>query len=289
MAANGTHHVNVFTLDGRGGNPCPIALDATELSNAEMQAIARRYGHESSFVLPAPNADYDHRFRFWVPNHEMEMCGHATIGSIWLLAQLGHITAGEVRIATLSGPVTGYIARGSNGLPDVEITQPAGRVLSLDREAEAGVLRVLKLNRADLLDLPIQNAVTSRVKTLIPLRDPDRLHALASDMPAVEAVCSAIGSTGLYPFAPLEPAARTSKPGSFPAHPDIPRTQRPASPPPRSRSAFCATDRSRRMPARSASTRAVPWASFPKSACVWALPASARSAACSAAPSPLEL
>ena len=168
MAANGTHHVNVFTLDGRGGNPCPIALDATELSNAEMQAIARRYGHESSFVLPAPNADYDHRFRFWVPNHEMEMCGHATIGSIWLLAQLGHITAGEVRVATLSGPVTGYIARGSNGLPDVEITQPAGRVLSLDREAEAGVLRVLKLSRADLLDLPIQNAVTSRVKTTSP-------------------------------------------------------------------------------------------------------------------------
>ena len=71
-------HVNVFTHQGHGGNPCPIVADAFRYSDADMQAVASETGHESGFVLPGPSLDFDHRFRFWVPNHEMEMwaCHH---------------------------------------------------------------------------------------------------------------------------------------------------------------------------------------------------------------------
>jgi PhzF family phenazine biosynthesis protein len=197
--------VNVFTCEGKGGNPCPIVCDARGMSDAEMREVAQRYGHESGFVLPSADVDCDYSFRFWVPRHEMEMCGHATIGALWLLATKGRTAATRLRIATRSGAVTGFVAR-ENGRISIEITQPAGRLRTLGNEESDAVLRVLRLSRSDLLDLPIQNAVTSRVKTLVPLSSLDRLNGLEPDYGAIEALCVAIGSTGLYPYAPHEGA-----------------------------------------------------------------------------------
>src|ERR1700744_6199011 len=145
--------VNVFTLDGSGGNPCPIVLQASRLAPEEMKEIARHHGHESGFVLPPRTGDSDFHFRFWVPNHEMEMCGHATIGALWLLASEGRLPGEVLRFATLSGPLTGLAGRQSNCLPALEITRPVGKVTPLSAEQEADVLRVLKLERGDLLDL----------------------------------------------------------------------------------------------------------------------------------------
>lgn len=196
--------LDVFSLNGEGGNPCPTVIDAAALSPGEMQAIAKRFGHESGFVIASEDERAAFRFRFFVPNHEMEMCGHATIGALWLLAHRGRLADdGLVRVETLSGLVTGFVGRDQAGAPTVEITQPVGTVTPLGRDAEAPVLAALGLDRSDLLDLPIHNAATARVKTLVPVRDPERLNAITSEMPVVEAACRAIGSTGLYPYSPL--------------------------------------------------------------------------------------
>jgi PhzF family phenazine biosynthesis protein len=208
--------VSVFTFEGSGGNPCPIVVDGRELAPQDMQAVAREHGHESGFVLPPANQDYDLSLRFWVPNHEMEMCGHATIGALWLLASKGSLPGDAIRIETRSGPVTGFVRRDAAGKPSVEITQPAGRVAGLTEAQTQDVLGVLGLGRDDLLDLPIQNAVTSRVKTLVPIKDVDRLNALKSDMTAVEAVCHRIGSTGLYPYAVQDRRAQAFEARQFP-------------------------------------------------------------------------
>jgi predicted PhzF superfamily epimerase YddE/YHI9 len=42
----------VFADGDRGGNLAPVVLDAEEVSDAQMQDIARQHGHESAFVLP---------------------------------------------------------------------------------------------------------------------------------------------------------------------------------------------------------------------------------------------
>ena len=208
--------VRVFTYEGRGGNPCAIVTDADALTPADMQAVARRFGYEAGFVLAPDSDDHDLRFRFWVPAHEMEMCGHATLGALWLLARQGRLAGPAVRIATRSGPVTGFIGTGDDSEPAVEITQPVGKVMPLTPDQAAEVLAALGIGRADLLDLPLRNAATSRVKTLVPLKDAGRLQALTTAMPAVEAACRRIGSTGLYPYAALDTAARTFEARQFP-------------------------------------------------------------------------
>ncbi|MGO4781852.1 hypothetical protein AB4084_40830, partial [Lysobacter sp. 2RAB21] len=70
--------------------------------------------------------------------------------------------------------------------PSVEISQPAGKVVDLTAAEEEEVLSTLDLSRRDLLDLPIQNAVTSRVKTLIPMKSTALLNGLSSNMRRTE-------------------------------------------------------------------------------------------------------
>lgn len=146
--------VNVSTCEGKGGNPCPIVCDVQGMSDGGMQEVAQRYGHESGFVLPPADADSDCSFRFWVPRHEMEMCGRATIGALRLLTAKDRTVAAQLRVATRSGAVTGFVAR-ERGRISVEITQPPGNLRVLGREESDAVLRALRLSRSDLLDLPI--------------------------------------------------------------------------------------------------------------------------------------
>lgn len=208
--------VSVFTVDGQGGNPCPIVVDASGMSASEMQDVARRHGHESGFVLPAQSDDFDATFRFFVPNHEMEMCGHATIGALWLLARHGRLPSDTVRISTRSGPVIGFISRDRDGEPSIEITQPAGKTVPLTASQSEDVLRALAVGSDAIGRAAPCNAVTSRIKTLIPMRSPEALNALDPAAEAVEAVCGRIGSTGLYPFAVIDREARLFEARQFP-------------------------------------------------------------------------
>ncbi|MDH3703707.1 MAG: PhzF family phenazine biosynthesis isomerase [Alphaproteobacteria bacterium] len=186
---------HVFCHNGAGGNPTGLVLDAGALSTDEMQALARQCGHESGFVLStAAHGEADFRFRYFVPRHEMEMCGHATVGALWLLRERGRIADGVYRIATLSGIVTGAVGA------RVEITQPLGEFSNADRFRGA-ILDVLGIGPAALAVGAIENARTSRTKTLVPMASAETLHAMTPDFARVEQLCTALGSTGLYPYA----------------------------------------------------------------------------------------
>ena len=193
--------VTVFPDGPGGGNPAPIVLDAAGMTDAQMQDVARRHGHESAFVVDASGTGCELALRFWVPNHEMSMCGHATLGAVWLLAQLGRLPRegeGEVRVHTASGVVRARLTAG-----EVVISQPPGIVEAITHDAQVDdVLDVLGLTRGDLADRPLRNATTSRTKTLVPVRDVARLDTLTPDFDRIAAVCAAIRSTGLYPYAP---------------------------------------------------------------------------------------
>jgi PhzF family phenazine biosynthesis protein len=199
--------VSVFPAGPGGGNPAPIVIDAAGMSDGDMQQVARRYAHESGFVLPPPaESGCDFEFRFWVPNHEMSMCGHATVGAVWLLAQAGKWPQERLAIWTKSGRVEAHTDRRAAGGAAVEISQPMGRIEPLpdDENIKAETLDVLGITPDQLAPFPIHNASTSRVKTLIPLASVRDLDRLQPDFARIEGLCERIGSTGLYPYAPFD-------------------------------------------------------------------------------------
>jgi PhzF family phenazine biosynthesis protein len=210
------HLLDIFAAEPGGGNPCPTVIDADGMSDTDMQRVAQAYGHESGFVLPAQaESGCDFEFRFWVPQHEMEMCGHATVGAVWLLNRLGRLPRDEIAILTRSGRVEARVV-GADAA--VEVSQPLGQVSALpdaDRD-EADILSVLNIDRDALAPLPIRNARTSRVKTLVPVRSEAILDGLRPDFARVEALCARIGSTGLYPYAPVDTGAGMFAARQFP-------------------------------------------------------------------------
>jgi trans-2,3-dihydro-3-hydroxyanthranilate isomerase len=191
--------VNVFSAGPGGGNPAPVVLDANDLSADDMKAVAARYGHESAFVCDALHAGNGFRFRFFVPLHEMEMCGHATLGALWLLRESGRWTSDATTVETLSGIVD---ARFNAGTQTIEVSQPKGIVHPVeDPWLQEVICDVLRIDASALEPLGIVNAATSRTKTLIPLRSVQHLQALKPSFEDMQALCDALKSTGLYPFA----------------------------------------------------------------------------------------
>lgn len=206
--------VAVFAAAPGGGNPAPIVLDAQHLSDHDMQAVAVSTGRESGFVVAVPDhVEADVALRFWVPRHEMSMCGHATIAAVWLLARAGMLRhRRHLVVHTASGLVDAWIdAEGG-----VSIGQPPGRVDPIPAESAAVVARALGVAASDMAATGVFNAATSRVKTLVALKDEATLDGLHPDPDAVEAACEKMGSTGLYPFAAHDVAQQIYAARQFP-------------------------------------------------------------------------
>lgn len=208
----GSSSVRVFPASPDGGNPAPIVLDAERMSADEMQQIAKHYGHESGFVVSSGNGGKaDFRFRYFVPNHEMEMCGHATIGALWMLREEGRVAKTHVSIETLSGKVDAIVPPTG----PIAVSQPVGHIVELTPDQASLVRTVLGISENELAQRQVLNAATSRVKTLLAVRGSDKLHTLAPDFDRIQQVCEEIGSTGLYPFA-VDEVSGTAHARQFP-------------------------------------------------------------------------
>lgn len=191
--------VFVQEQDTSGGNPVPLVADARGMDAHQMQAVAQKYGYESAFIFPPADPENTLHLRYFVPAHEMEMCGHATVGALWAMRQWGLWTAMDARVETASGIVHGHWdeQRGC-----VWISQPRAQIVQLDRTLRHKVLAVLGVSdKVDSASDLIINSSTSRFKTLIAMPDVGKLNALEPAFAEVESLCDAIGSTGLYPYA----------------------------------------------------------------------------------------
>src|SRR5690242_12143900 len=81
--------INVFTKGGDrlSGNPLCVFEDARELSDAQMQALARQMNlSETTFVLPSEKATA--RVRIFTPTFEMPFAGHPTLGTAHVVRAL---------------------------------------------------------------------------------------------------------------------------------------------------------------------------------------------------------
>ncbi|MDF2943308.1 MAG: phenazine biosynthesis protein PhzF family [Herbinix sp.] len=90
--------------DLRGkGNPAGVVFDANELTEDEMQVIAMKIGfNETVFLLDSAKADV--RLRYFTPGHEMNLCGHGTIASIFgLMERSKTMVSRDITVDTLAG------------------------------------------------------------------------------------------------------------------------------------------------------------------------------------------
>ena len=173
-----------FTVDGAGGNPAGIVLDAGGMTDAEMLSVAADVGYsETAFVVARQGEPATYDVRYFAPQQEVPFCGHATIATGVALAERGapdrltfRTQAGDVRVRTSHGPA-GPVAELTSVPPSVE-EPPPGLV--------EAALAALHWN-ADELDpaYPVRIADAGARHLILVVRARRRLSELAYDFGAL--------------------------------------------------------------------------------------------------------
>ncbi|WP_261302994.1 PhzF family phenazine biosynthesis protein [Paenibacillus andongensis] len=82
------YHYDAFSHIPNMGNPAGVVMDGEKLSDDDMQKIAEKVGfNETAFPLKSEKADL--KIRFFTPGHEINLCGHATMATIYALKTKG--------------------------------------------------------------------------------------------------------------------------------------------------------------------------------------------------------
>ena len=91
--------VNAFTDSKEGGNPAGVVLNSPDLDDSQMAYISKHLKvSESAFVFPSNKADF--KVRFFSPEIEVDLCGHATIATFYTMAKLGLIKGNKKTTVT---------------------------------------------------------------------------------------------------------------------------------------------------------------------------------------------
>ncbi|MFJ4153745.1 PhzF family phenazine biosynthesis protein [Pseudomonas sp. NPDC089752] len=133
--------VDAFSAEPFGGNPAAvIALDSW-LPDAVLQRIAEENNLSETAYFVRNGESFD--LRWFTPTVEVDLCGHATLGSAYVLfEQLGEQTQ-VLRFNTRSGELR--VSRGHDGLLSMDF--PAKQPVAV--EVPAGLLKALGLSRAN--------------------------------------------------------------------------------------------------------------------------------------------
>ena len=117
--------VDVFTDRAFGGNPLAVVLDASELSTAQMQAIASEFNYsETTFVLPPREATHDAQVRIFTVNSEIPFAGHPNVGTAFVLATQATKAPMRLKFEEKAGLVPVEILTDEGRVVGAELTAP---------------------------------------------------------------------------------------------------------------------------------------------------------------------
>lgn len=85
--------IDAFTEIAFGGNPAGVLLEAGDLTDEQMQAIAREVNASETVFLCGGVYPGPFTFRYFTPSEEVPLCGHATIAAFHALVWEGVIPA----------------------------------------------------------------------------------------------------------------------------------------------------------------------------------------------------
>jgi PhzF family phenazine biosynthesis protein len=190
--------VDAFTGEPLRGNAAGVVPDAAGLTDEQMQSIARELGaSETAFLRPGEEAD--RRVRFFTPETEVDLCGHATIGSHALLYADGTLEPGTHTLATDVGVLEIEVESGGR----VWMTQDDPEI----REVEVGYDRLGSALGIDPeamrdvgADLPVAYASTGLPFLVVPVNFLEHVGNANPDMRAVEELSDDFGVAGVYVF-----------------------------------------------------------------------------------------
>ena len=186
--------INSFAKTSEGGNAAGIVPNADYLSDAEMQKIATILGFsETAFVMKSKSADF--KVRFFTPNEEVDLCGHATVGTYYTLTTLGYIKPGS------------YLQETNAGILGVEIKDDLSIMMcqplpsffeTIEKSEIAGSLNIEIASIRE--DLPVQIVSTGLRDIIVPINSMDILSSIKPDLEKIKEISKKHSAVGYHVF-----------------------------------------------------------------------------------------
>ena len=185
--------VDAFTDQPFGGNPAGVVLLEGDAFPSEdlMRRIAAELRYSETAFIRRHSAQ-EFTVRYFTPKAEVELCGHATIASFFLLHQQG-LAAERCRCHTLAGDLD--IEAGER----VMMQMAAPRIVATLAEP-GSVYEALGVSGYQPA-LPVQVVSTGLPDLMIPLPDVSTLQSLQPDMAAIEALTRQLEIVSFHSFA----------------------------------------------------------------------------------------
>ncbi|MEJ5175109.1 MULTISPECIES: PhzF family phenazine biosynthesis protein [Erwinia] len=190
--------VDVFTSTPYNGNPLAVIMDASGLSDEQMQSIARWTNlSETTFVLPPTDPTADYRVRIFTPDTEFPFAGHPTLGTAHALLEAG---------ITLHHP--GQIVQECGlGLVRVKISDDGALAFAapeaiLTPFSDAPISSALNSDHLET-ELPVMIADMGIRWLLVPMTSANAVLALKPDVVEFSRLVQKARVDGVMPFGPL--------------------------------------------------------------------------------------
>ena len=199
--------VDSFTDKSFGGNPAGVVPNANLLTEDQMQKIANEMNvSETAFVIPINEELF--QVRFFTPICEVDLCGHATIATFFIMAKKGYIKPIQDGVKTVYQKTkAGKLAvklNYVNGKIDrvfmeQVIPKDLGKVLDIDK-----LLDALGIKKEDLgiggkrIDPEIIS--TGLPDIILPINKKEILDGLKIDMELLSEVSQDNSVVGLHAF-----------------------------------------------------------------------------------------
>ncbi|WXR60964.1 PhzF family phenazine biosynthesis protein [Peptostreptococcaceae bacterium AGR-M142] len=189
------YKVNVFAKTKNGGNPAGVVLDANNLSEKTMKEIAKTLGFsETAFIMKSDVADF--KIRFFTPSEEVDLCGHATIGSFFVLLKNNIVKTGLYTQETKAGILEVEI----NEDDIIMMTQTNPKFYETIDYKE--IAQTLNISMEDFdINFPCQIVSTGLKDILIPIKNKEILNSIKPNFAKVKELSKKYNVIGYHMFA----------------------------------------------------------------------------------------
>ena len=206
------YQADVFTDEPFGGNPLAVFPNAEDLSERELQQIAREMNlSETVFVLPPTDPQAAAKLRIFTPTREIPFAGHPVLGTFYIL--------GVLKLIDLQEPMTKIFYECNLGVFPLEVivlkgqieqvimSQPHPEFLESVTSAEAvyEVAKALGLSKTLILDqlFPLEIVSTGLPVLIVPLKSLTAVKSIEVNHSLILEVCSRWGVNGILAFSSM--------------------------------------------------------------------------------------
>ena len=194
------YHYDAFSKEPNKGNPAGVVFDGNELSDTEMQEIALKVGfNETAFPVSSEVADL--KIRYFTPGHEMDLCGHATMATVYALKTKGLLgDKTDLTIETKAGilPIT------IQSITETELIITMKQASPKFEEFKGSIKELanaIGLEESDIPnELPILYGSTGLWTLLVPIKELDAFKKMKPNNQVFPSILKEMPNASVHPF-----------------------------------------------------------------------------------------